>query len=258
MNIEPITDPAQRRGLWVELAVVGVLTFGMSAIVAVLSLVEAQLTGGIGQSTVALNPSRSPIGWIDFARQSLSVVRLGGMAALACYLLWRSGIRLSAVGITRRPTAGDLPVGIGLAVLIGVPGLGLVVVAHLLGANAALVPSDPSGPWWQAPVLIAVAIGNAVAEEVVVVAYLLVRLRQLGLPDGRALACSALLRGTYHLYQGIGGGLGNIVMGLVFGRFYQRTNRLWPLVVAHALIDVVAFVGFLLIGDRLGLAAVQR
>ena len=97
-----------------------------------------------------------------------------------------------------------------------------------------------------------------VAEEVVVVAYLLVRLRQLGLPDGRALACSALLRGTYHLYQGIGGGLGNIVMGLVFGRFYQRTNRLWPLVVAHALIDVVAFVGFLLIGDRLGLAAVQR
>lgn len=77
MNIEPITDPAQRRGLWVELAVVGVLTFGMSAIFAVLSLVEAQLTGGIGQSTVALNPSRSPIGWIDFARQSpLSLIHI--------------------------------------------------------------------------------------------------------------------------------------------------------------------------------------
>ena len=108
----------------------------MSAIFAVLSLVEAQLTGGIGQSTVALNPSRSPIGWIDFARQSLSVVRLGGIAALACYLLWRSGIRLSAVGITRRPTAGDLPVGIGLAVLPG-----------LAGTIAARVGLEALGPF---------------------------------------------------------------------------------------------------------------
>ena len=47
-------------------------------------------------------------------------------------------------------------------------------------------------------------------------------------------------------------------MGLIFGRFYQRTNRVWPLILAHALIDVVAFVGFLLIGDRLGLGEVRR
>jgi hypothetical protein len=33
-------------------------------------------------------------------------------------------------------------------------------------------------------------------------------------------------------------------MGLVYGRVWQRTNRLWPLVLGHFLIDFVAFVGY--------------
>lgn len=247
-----VSDPRQRRALWIELAIVGVLTFGMSALLAALSLIEAQLTGGIGQKSIALNPSLSTIGWIDFTRQTLSVVRLFGIAALGIYLLWRSGIRLSTVGILRRPAPRDLSVGVGLAALIGLPGLGLVYVAHLLGLNGSLVASDEHGPWWQIPILVAIAVGNAVAEEIVVVGYLLVRLRQLGVRDGAALASSAVLRGAYHLYQGLGGGLGNIVMGMVFGRFYQRTTRLWPLVVAHAIIDTVAFVGYLFVGSWFG------
>ena len=32
-------------------------------------------------------------------------------------------------------------------------------------------------------------------------------------------------------------------MGVVYGRFFQITGRVWPLVIAHAVIDVVAFVG---------------
>ena len=38
---------------------------------------------------------------------------------------------------------------------------------------------------------------------------------------------STLLRGSYHLYQGLGGFVGNLVMGLVFGRVWQRQGRLW-------------------------------
>jgi membrane protease YdiL (CAAX protease family) len=65
-----------------------------------------------------------------------------------------------------------------------------------------------------------------------------------------ALAASALLRGTYHLYQGIGGFIGNVVMGIVFVWLYRRWGRVMPLVVAHALIDIVAFVGYgLLAGE---------
>jgi len=67
------------------------------------------------------------------------------------------------------------------------------------------------------------------------------------LRENRSLLASAVLRGSYHLYQGFGGFLGNVVLGLVFGRVWQRTNRLWPLVVGHTVIDVVAFVGYALL-----------
>ena len=56
-----------------------------------------------------------------------------------------------------------------------------------------------------------------------------------------------MLRGAYHTYQGIGPGLANLAMGLVFGEFYRRTRRTMPLVVAHTLIDVFAFVGYALL-----------
>jgi membrane protease YdiL (CAAX protease family) len=82
------------------------------------------------------------------------------------------------------------------------------------------------------------------------VGYLITRLRQLGTGEGVAVLASAVLRGSYHLYQGFGGFVGNLVMGLVFGRFWQRTHRLWALVSAHALIDVVAFVGYALLRGR--------
>jgi membrane protease YdiL (CAAX protease family) len=42
-------------------------------------------------------------------------------------------------------------------------------------------------------------------------------------------------------------------MGLVFGYWFHRTRRVLPLVVAHTLLDVVAFVGYLLFADSLGL-----
>jgi len=42
----------------------------------------------------------------------------------------------------------------------------------------------------------------------------------------------AVLRGSYHLYQGFGGFLGNAAMGVVFAVVFRRTRRLWPLVIA--------------------------
>ena len=72
------------------------------------------------------------------------------------------------------------------------------------------------------------------------------------MPDRLALVLSALLRGSYHLYQGFGAFLGNAVMGLVLGAYYQRRGRVMPLVVAHTLLDVVAFVGYTLAKGRLG------
>ncbi|MBD4678141.1 CPBP family intramembrane metalloprotease, partial [Xanthomonas citri pv. citri] len=55
------------------------------------------------------------------------------------------------------------------------------------------------------------------------------------------------IRGGYHLYQGIGGFVGNVVMGLIFGWLYTRTRRVMPLVVAHTILDIVSFVGYALL-----------
>ena len=51
---------------------------------------------------------------------------------------------------------------------------------------------------------------------------------------------------------GFGGFLGNVVMGLVFGAAYRRWGRVMPLVVAHTLLDVVAFVGYSLLRGHVG------
>jgi membrane protease YdiL (CAAX protease family) len=103
------------------------------------------------------------------------------------------------------------------------------------------------------PVLVLAAVQNALLEEVVVVGYLLDRLPRLGWTLPAAVAASAFLRGTYHLYQGFGPFVGNAVMGVVFALVYLRTRRVMPLVIAHTLLDVVAFVGYAMFGAALGL-----
>ena len=75
---------------------------------------------------------------------------------------------------------------------------------------------------------------------------------QLGISRRGGILISALLRGSYHLYQGIGGFLGNAAMGLLFGWLYTRWGRVAPFVITHTLLDIGAFVGYALLADRVG------
>lgn len=238
-------DPAERRALRIEITIVLLITFGLSGLSSMLSLVEATLAPEpLADQTVAINTPRATHGVIDLARQLLGIVRLLAWGGLGVYLLWRSGHGPAAIGLGRpRPRRDVLP-GIGLAALIGLPGLVFYLAARAAGLNLTVAASVLTDHWWRMPVEVLWAIANSGAEEVLVVAYLITRLRQLGWSENGSLLASALLRGSYHLYQGFGGGVGNVIMGLVFGRYWQRTSKLWPLVVAHALIDTVAFIGY--------------
>ena len=60
------------------------------------------------------------------------------------------------------------------------------------------------------------------------------RLLIAGLSIAAAVALAAVLRGSYHLYQGFGAFLGNAAMGVLFGRLYQRWGRTMPMIIAHA------------------------
>ena len=77
-----------------------------------------------------------------------------------------------------------------------------------------------------------------------------VRLRQIGFGDSAAIGLAALLRGSYHLYQGLGGFVGTVAMGLLFGWLFRRWGRVMPFVVAHTLPDVGAFVGYAALAGR--------
>jgi membrane protease YdiL (CAAX protease family) len=246
---EELSDP-QRRVLRVEIAIVLAVTFGLSAYSALLNLIESVLLGLAGR-VVALNPRRSPFDLIDLGLNFVWVFQLLSWGALALYLLWRSGFGPATIGLGLPRWRPDLLGGLGLAALIGVPGLALYQIARVLGINASVEPAELYDTWWRIPMLVLTAFANGWAEELVVVGFLLTRLRQLRVSPLVAVIASSVLRGLYHLYQGFGAGLGNLAMGLVFGYAYVRTGRLWPLIVAHALIDAVAFVGYALAADHL-------
>jgi len=247
---EPVTDPRERRGIVIELVIVFAITLGLSGLRSLLSLLDSLLREErLADQAVALNVSQATNQLLDFLRQLLSATQLFAWGALGLYLLWRAGIKLREVGIARGRFGRDLAGGAGLAALIGIPGLAFYLIARAVGANLTVVPTALDH-WWQFLTLPLSAFGNAWAEEVLVVGYLITRLRQLGWSENRSLLAQAVLRGCYHLYQGLGGFFGNIVMGLVFGRVWQRTNRLWMLVGAHALIDIVAFVGYAALSGR--------
>ena len=156
--------------------------------------------------------------------------------------------RARVPGVRRRPAPDtwrrQLGHGVVLFAVIGAPGLAFYALGRAAGLTVAVQASGLSGAWWTVPVLALAALKNGLLEEVVVVGYLVERLETIGWSGRRVVVLSAVLRGCYHLYQGVGPGIGNLVMGLVMAGYYRRTRRTWPLVVAHSLLDVVAFVGY--------------
>lgn len=242
-----------RAWLRAEVVIVLALSLGQSAVYSVLTLAQALAAGPLSEQTASLNRSLRPDPWIDLLYQLLSITFTLVPVALVVLLLALTagtvGRALRDLGMDLGRPLRDLGWGVALTAGIGLPGLAIYYVGRVLGATVEVVPAALDQHWWTVPVLIGHALKNALLEEVIVVGYLYQRLEKLGWSPRRILVASALLRGAYHTYQGIGPGLANLVMGLVFGEWYRRTRRTMPLVIAHTLIDVFAFVGYALLQD---------
>ncbi|NKE55727.1 CPBP family intramembrane metalloprotease [Lentzea sp. PSKA42] len=227
------------------------MTLGLSGMRSLVRLLDSLLQPTpLNQQSVAINVPQARADLLDLVAQLLGVLQLAAWGGIGLYLLWRTGIKLRVIGLDGTRKLADSLGALGLAAIIGIPGLAFYFAAWGLGLNLAVKPSTLDNAWWMSVALILAAAGNAWAEEVLVVGYLITRLHQLGWRQYTALFAAAVLRGSYHLYQGFGGFVGNLIMGLVFGFYWQRTRRLWPLVIAHTILDVVAFVGYTMLRGK--------
>ncbi|MFF6996492.1 CPBP family intramembrane glutamic endopeptidase [Streptomyces sp. NPDC008313] len=237
-----------------ETILVLALSLGASGVSALISFVGSVTEpGGLKDQAATLNASAAPgRPWLDLAWQLFGIASALVPVALVAHFLVREGEGLRTLGFDRTRPWSDLGRGAALAAVIGSTGIAFYLAARGLGFNLTVVPEALPDVWWKYPVLILSAIQNAVLEEVIVVGYLLRRLDRLGWSPGTALVASSVLRGSYHLYQGVGGFVGNMAMGVVFAWLYRRWGRVGPLVVAHSLLDIGAFVGYALLAGRVG------
>ncbi|MEV7795290.1 type II CAAX endopeptidase family protein [Streptomyces sp. NPDC087512] len=241
-----------RRVLRDETLLVLALSLGASGVSALISFVGSLTRpGGLKDQAATLNASAAPgRPWLDLAWQLFGITTALVPVALVAHFLLREGGSLRTLGFDRTRPWPDLGRGAAVAAVIGSTGIAFYLAARGLGFNLTVVPEALPEVWWKFPVLILSAVQNSVLEEVIVVGYLLRRLDQLGWSPRAAMAGSSVLRGSYHLYQGIGGFVGNMVMGVVFVYLYRRWGRVGPLVVAHTLLDIGAFVGYALLAGK--------
>ena len=229
-----------------EITIVLGLSIGMSALYSVVNIaVRLSREEGLSQQSATLNRSASELEWADFLYQILGIVSSLVPVALVIFLLWSAQKpHLGAFGLDGTRWGRDSAAGVGLAALIGIPGLGLYLLGRELDLTVTVVPTALTTYWWTVPMLIALALRAGILEEVIAVGYLFARLRLLGVSTWSIILIQSLLRASYHLYQGFGAFVGNFVMGLIFGWIFAKTGRLAPLIIGHTVIDIVAFVGY--------------
>jgi membrane protease YdiL (CAAX protease family) len=250
-----VVERSTRRRTIAEIWIVLGLSLGQAGVYSIISL-TAKLTADapLARQRALLNASRSVREYLDLTYQIAAIAFALVPVALALWLLSEGGqSAVKRLGLDLGQPWRDLGAGVLLAALIGLPGLGFYFIGRWLGITAEIVPAALNKVWWAVPVLILSAVKNAILEEIIAVGYLTTRLEEIGWPAWARTGASAVLRGSYHLYQGFGPFIGNAVMGVVFAEWFRRRGRVLPLIIAHTLLDVVAFVGYDLFGSALGL-----
>jgi membrane protease YdiL (CAAX protease family) len=236
--------PSDRLIRW-ELFAVFAVSLGASALNALLNLIGSLLARQSLSSQQALLVGPLAVNnWLDLVLQLAGIAEALAPVVLVFYLLARSGEGPADMGLDASQPGTDALRGAVLAAVVGGAGLGLYLTAFHLGISLNVVPESLPAVWWRIPVLILSAAHDGILEETLMIGYLLRRLDQLGWGPWKAIAFSAVLRGSYHLYQGFGAFIGNAAMGLIFGFLYRRWGRVTPLIIAHTLIDAVTFVGY--------------
>jgi uncharacterized protein len=153
-------------------------------------------------------------------------------------LLYLRGWRVARFGAPFTP--GDLGIAPALALGTYLISFALIVIAQALGGPS--VQEAMSVPLATQDVsvasLIAVSIVNPIFEEVLLCGYVVTVVKERR-SFWTAVNVSVAIRLGCHLYQGVMGLVFIVPLGLLFTIWYARTRRLWPVILAHSIIDAV-------------------
>jgi uncharacterized protein len=222
--------PGSPRMLRLELGLVLLLAFAPG----ILGLLVLAL-GASGSSEVEtkLVPSVISLGFELFL--SWSPVLVVG------FLLARNREGWPGIGLTRLRGV-DLGMGAVLWVASFVLVLVLSQVFRSFGQREVDFLPEGLPLWFRSIQALFIAVTAGVTEEVVVRGYAQTRLEQLRAPAAVILLLPTALWGVLHVYQGLGAALTIFGLGLLYAWYFQRTRRLWPLIMAHALFDLTQLV----------------
>jgi membrane protease YdiL (CAAX protease family) len=226
-EVEP--DPAREgrrtdRELWIETAVV-ILVGVLPPLASALSFLYWP----------------SPSEWPPFNYDSTFLIVNGvSISAVLLYFIWRSGEGFPAFGLVK-PRWMDLPLGVAV---LWVERFLWVTLWPLLmpwiGRQPQELVERPEGAIGHSLLLLSLATA-AFGEELLLRGYLLFRLKYLLRSAAKGLLLTTFLFASYHVYRGLIGLVSAAIAGLVFGVAFLRFKRLWPVVFAHALGNVLNY-----------------
>ncbi len=232
----------RRRRLWVELAVV--LCLG----------VLPDLTNAVHSFILSMDGVRPDDRWTFPAWAIMSLVRSVQVGAVALFIMGRSGDGWDRFGVCRFRW-WHIAAGVGILILTMIAqyavGVGLWIFApdfmeYLVDSSiihdTGYVFPYPHGVGEHA-MLVAMSAANAFAEEIVICAFLVTRFKELlNNPLSAVLLASACFA-SYHVYQGLYAVVVVFAVGLVQTSIFAASRRLWPIVVAHTLTDILIMWG---------------
>ena len=225
--MNPLEEAIRRLPVGVEFLVVVTWAFGLPVFASIMAL------GTPGDSSSAVFNNAELLATIIF-----EVVQLG-------FLTWFLRIRgwtLEKFGLSfswRGTAAGVVLLAITYGLAVGAEYIAQVIFNYDLQAAAARAPKvDPD---LSMQLVFLVSVVNGIFEELFVAGYIITALvARRGM--WMAINVSVVVRLLYHLYQGPIGIMTVVPMGLLYGYVYSRTRQLWPLMVAHVLLDVIGLV----------------
>jgi len=227
--MNPLHELIRRLPAGVEFLVVVSWAFGLPIFASIMSLGPE---GGTGAAT------GGALVFDNMALMSILVFELVQSAFLIWFLRVR-GWTLEKFGlaISWRGT------GMGWLLLLGtyLLAMGAQYLAEwaLPQQMAAAVQSYPAAdPKVSMQLVFLTSTVNGIFEELFVAGYIITALSATrGM--WTAINVSTVVRLLYHLYQGPLGVVIIVPLGLLYGYVYARTRQLWPLILAHVLIDII-------------------